>query len=532
MSAPVPAPPVSGYRSPHARGGAGFGRLLHAEWTKLRTVRRWGYALIGAVVLTVLVALLAAGGSEIKGGGPSGPTLGPNGRPVSDGFRFVHQPLTGDGTVTVRVDSLVAQKNQRPNGREGSAAPWAKAGLIMKASTLPGSTYAAALLTHSHGVRFQYDFTHDVAGSDAPPDRPRWLRLTRAGDVVTAYESADGVRWDKIGATEAPDLPETVHVGMFVASPMAYNFERAFGSTGVDGTFTLSTGTFRDFSVDGRTEGPPRVTDVGAQGSGPGASGDGDAPTSPAGVTDAQGNSSSESGGVHTIVSTGDIAPMEADVDLTQQGLSGAVIGLIPLAALGVLFITAEFRRGMIATTFTASPRRGRVLAAKAVVLGGTTFVAGAVAAAVAFVVSQPLLRGKGHRPPVYPELTLADGSVLRAVSGTALVLALVAVLALAVGALVRNTAASVTVIVVLLVLPQILVAGLPLGAARLVVQATPAAGFAVQRTIEDFPQVESACLPEDGCYPQGAGAGLAVLCVYVAVALGLAVWQLRRRRA
>lgn len=525
----APAPPAAGYRSPHPRGSAGFGRLVHAEWTKLRTVRRWGYALIATVVLTVLVAL-PAGGGDIDGGGPTGPTLGPNGRPVTDGFRFVHQPLTGDGSVTVRVDALVAQKSERPNGREGSVAPWAKAGLVMKTSTMPGSSYAAAMLTQDHGVRFQYDFTHDVGGSNAPPDQPRWLRLTRAGDVVTAYESADGVRWTKIGAAKPKALPDTVQVGMFVASPAAYNYERAFGSTGVDGSFTVSTGTFRDFAVDGRTEGAPEATDVGAEERRPPV-GNGDAPPVPPGAMDGEGNRSSEANGVHTIVSTGDIGPMEADTDLTQQGLTGAMVGLIPLAALGVLFITAEFRKGMIATTFTASPRRGRVLAAKALVLGGAAFVAGAVAAAIAFLVSRPLLHDKGHKPPLYPDVTLTDSSVLRAVLGTALVLALVAVFALAVGALVRNTAAAVTVVVVLLVLPSILVAGLPLDAARLLVRATPMAGFAVQRTMDDYPQVESACLPEDGCYPQGAGAGLAVLCAYVAVALVLAVWQLRRRR-
>ncbi|UGQ10399.1 DUF1349 domain-containing protein [Yinghuangia sp. ASG 101] len=530
MSAPAPAPPASGYRSPHARGGAVFGRLLLAEWTKLRTVRRWGYALLGAVVLTVLVAVPASGGGEVSGGGgPNGPTLGPDDRPVSDGFQFVHQPLTGDGTVTVRVDSLVAHKRQGPNGREGSAAPWAKAGLVMKASTEPGSVYAAAMLTQAHGVRFQYDFTHDVAGSAAPPDQPRWLRLTRAGDVVTAYESADGVRWDEIGTADSVALPETVRVGMFVASPMAYDIERAFGSTDVNGSFTVSTGTFRDFSVDGRTQGPPVATTVGGGIRGP-ALADPDAPPD-AGAADGQVLGASESGGVHTIVATGDIAPMEQDTDLVQKGLSGALVGLIPLAALGVLFITAEFRKGMIATTFLASPRRGRVLAAKALVLGGVAFVTGVVAAGAAFAVSQPLLRDKGHKPPLYPDLTLGDGSVLRAVLGTAAVLALVAVFALAVGALVRNTAVAVTVIIVLLVLPQILIAGLPLGTARFIIQVTPAAGFAVQRTIDDYPQVESACLPEDGCYPQSGGAGLAVLCAYAAVALALAAWQVRRRR-
>ena len=41
------------------------------------------------------------------------------------------------------------------------------------------------------------------------------------------------------------------------------------------------------------------------------------------------------------------------------------------------MFITAEYRRGLIRTTLAASPRRGRVLAAKAIVIGAVTFAAG-----------------------------------------------------------------------------------------------------------------------------------------------------------
>ena len=54
------------------------------------------------------------------------------------------------------------------------------------------------------------------------------------------------------------------------------------------------------------------------------------------------------------------------------------------------MFITAEYRRGLIRTTLAASPRRGRVLAAKAVVIGAVTFAAGLVAAAVAVILGAP----------------------------------------------------------------------------------------------------------------------------------------------
>ena len=66
------------------------------------------------------------------------------------------------------------------------------------------------------------------------------------------------------------------------------------------------------------------------------------------------------------------------------------------MIALGALFITAEYRRGMIRTTFAASPHRGRVLAAKAIVIGTVTFVAGLVGAAVALPVAEHKLSSSG----------------------------------------------------------------------------------------------------------------------------------------
>ena len=51
-------------------GRDSFGRLVLAEWTKLRSVPRWAMAMLAAVVLTVLVSVLAASGSGYRGQGP------------------------------------------------------------------------------------------------------------------------------------------------------------------------------------------------------------------------------------------------------------------------------------------------------------------------------------------------------------------------------------------------------------------------------------------------------------------------------
>lgn len=197
-----------------------------------------------------------------------------------------------------------------------------------------------------------------------------------------------------------------------------------------------------------------------------------------------------------------------------------------------MLFITAEYRRGMILTTLTASPRRGRVLVAKAVVLAGVTFVAGLVGATLSFLLSEPELRDRMPNPLFHPDVALTDAPVLRAVVGTAVLLAAVAVLALALGAILRNTAVAVTLMVVALVLPLVLLSGLPLDAAQWVMRLTPLAGFAVQRTLPDYEHVDAVCMPENGCYPQGPWVGLSVLCTWAIVLLGVAVWRLRRRDA
>lgn len=507
-------------------GRDGFPQLLRAEWTKLRTVRRWGLALLAAVLVTVLISLFSASSSgvEIAGGGSAPPT-GPDGQSIRDDFTFVHRTLPADGSVTARVTG--------PTGVRPDRAPdWAKAGVLVKANTESGSDYAALMVTPGHGVRFQSHFTGDTAGGAASADTPRWLRLTRAGSTVTAYTSADGRGWKKVGSAtiDTAKDADAVAVGLFVASPDVQTMKREFGNVSLSDGPSRSTARFDEVTVEGAADGADwQRTDVGRTDGGR-TDGEQGRPSAPPGAPQGE---LKRSGGTFTLTGSGDIAPgTPMQPDLVATSLNGSQLGLVLIAALGVLFITAEYRRGMIRTTFVASPRRGRVLVAKAVVVGAVTFAAGLVASLASFLLSMPVLRGNGHEPPRFPDFSLTDGPVVRAVLGTAAVLALIAVLALALGALLRSTAAAITTVVVVIVLPLVLVSVVPLGLSQWLQRLTPVAGFAIQETTPRYDQVASLCLPEDGCYPQGAWTGLATLAAYAVVVLGVAVWRVRKRDA
>jgi ABC-type transport system involved in multi-copper enzyme maturation permease subunit len=159
------------------------------------------------------------------------------------------------------------------------------------------------------------------------------------------------------------------------------------------------------------------------------------------------------------------------------------------------------------------------VLAAKAIVLGAVTFAAGLVAAAVTIPLGERLLHESGNPIPPVSALTW-----LQVLAGTAALLAVSAVLGLAVGTLLRRSAGAVTAVIAGIVLPYLLatVPGiLPVGA-----------GFAVQQTLTQYPQVQTAYTPGTGYFPLSPWAGFAVLCAWAAVALALALFLLRRRDA
>jgi hypothetical protein len=100
-----------------------------------------------------------------------------------------------------------------------------------------------------------------------PRRPPRWLRLTRSGDTITGYDSADGTHWTRVGTAHLAGLPATVQAGLFATSP-AYQHLSAFfgGTTGQIGP-SLATGAFDRVSLTGARPGGVWTGDnVGDQG--------------------------------------------------------------------------------------------------------------------------------------------------------------------------------------------------------------------------------------------------------------------------
>src|ERR1700722_11014176 len=91
------------YRSGRPPGRDGFAQLLRAEWTKFRTVRGWLLALLAATLLAALATIAIAvttNATQTRGAQNPGAT-GPNCEAVTDQFEFAHQPLAGNGSLTV-----------------------------------------------------------------------------------------------------------------------------------------------------------------------------------------------------------------------------------------------------------------------------------------------------------------------------------------------------------------------------------------------------------------------------------------------
>jgi ABC-type transport system involved in multi-copper enzyme maturation permease subunit len=512
---------ITAYRPSLRTGPDSFARLLRAEWTKFRTVRGWVIGMIIAALLIVGIGLLnhSSCGGEVTPGGPSGvgagcsSPVGPGGEAVTDNFYFVHRQLTGDGSITARMTSL----------RTSGLQPWAKAGIIVKATTRPGSAYAAMMLTGRHGVRMQYDYTGDVAGPAGvvSAKTPRWLRLTRSGDKLTGYESADGTHWRTVGVARLAGLPATVQAGLFAASPtLARSTSQSVTGTSAGSGVALATGDFDHVGLSSQRPGGAWAGST--VGGGPGG-----APS---------GTGFHQARGTFTVIGTGDIAPDVpgaadasggADIGQTLLGAFGGLIAVIVVAA---MFMTAEYRRGLIRVTLAASPRRGRVLAAKAVVVGTIAFIAGLAGSIAAVPLGERLLRSNGSYI-----LPVSAFTQVRVVAGTAAVLAIAAVLALALGALLRSSTAAITVAIVVIVLPYLMVNALPAlppAGSDWLLRVTPAAALAIQQTLPRYSQVAASYTPGNGYYPLAPWAGLAVLCGYTAVVLGLAIVRLRRRDA
>jgi ABC-type transport system involved in multi-copper enzyme maturation permease subunit len=524
--------PVAPHCSPLIPERASFWHLVHAEWTKFRTVRGWVIAVLATIAAVTAFVFLAIGvgrscvGSTGPSACPAQPT-GPGGDPVIDLFYFAHQPVTGNGTITAAVTSLTGQFLTGTNHlAPASLDPWSKAGIILKENTSQGSAYASMMVTGSNGVRMQWDYVNDTPGltGSVSPSAPRWLRLVRDGGAVSGYDSADGTHWTLVGTATLPRLTSTVQAGLFVAG--SSSLPRCSAGSCSDSSFgTRATGVFRHVRLSWPATGWTGTNVGGSDAIGPG-----------------QGGTLRQSPGALTVAGFGDISPAAGSAyggsgQSLQRALAGTFFGLIPLIVVAAMFITAEYRRGLIRVSLTAAPRRGRLLAAKAVAIGAVGFAAGLVAATLALAVGTPMLRRAG--PLAWPVSLLTEA---RMVAGTAALLAVAAVLALAIGTIVRRSAPAVAMVIVVIVVPYLLAFGPlpgsqaqgsgPGGGGGWELQITPAAALSVQQAVPQFHQLIAVYSLTAGYYPLAPWAGLAVECAWAAAALALAYYLLRRRDA
>jgi hypothetical protein len=497
--------------------------ILRAEWTKFRTVRGWMAGLAAAALLVAVLGCLAATGYQMscmngkqEVACPPPPTNSA-GVAVTDKFTFVHRALAGDGSITAKVGDLSGTITYPPPDHDqivSGVVPWAKAGLMVKDGTNPGAAYAAVLLTGTHGVRMQSDFTRDEAAPGFSGARGEiWLRLRRAGDEITGYVSADGAAWQKIDTARLRGLPGTVQIGLFVTSPSGLSVdESAQGGHRVAARWTQTTADFSQVSPAGGWSDALVGHDDYRTGW---------EQTHPPGHQ--------ESGGVLTVTGSGDIAPENRDGVPVERMLTGVFLGLLSLIVVAVLCGTAEFRRGLIRTTLVAMPHPVRVSAAKAGVVGAVSLAAGLLAVAVTLPVTLWILHGNAVVVLPVPWLT-----TLRVALGTALLLSLAGILAYGMGSLLRRAVPAVVAVTALLVAPPILATAsvLPAGIGAWLLRLTPGAAFAIQQSVPAYPQLSLPQTVVDGYYPLSPWAGLGVLALYAFAAVGAATWRLRRGHA
>jgi ABC-2 type transport system permease protein len=206
--------------------------------------------------------------------------------------------------------------------------------------------------------------------------------------------------------------------------------------------------------------------------------------------------------------------------DLTNNALAGIVPSLLLIGVLGALAMTSEYSSGMIRTTLCAVPRRPLLLAAKAAVFGAVALAVGEAASFIAFFAGGAALR---HGIPA-PALT--QPGVLRAVLLSGASFALIGLIGLGLGAVVRHSGAAIAVVVGgVYVLPTI--AG---DATRGLGVYTPIIIIGNSLTTTK-PQ---ACPAHAATCPHflSAWAGLGLLGVYAALALAAGGWLLARRDA
>jgi regulation of enolase protein 1 (concanavalin A-like superfamily) len=125
----------------------------------------------------------------------------------ADAFRFAYRQLAADGTIVARVATV-----QNVNA-------WTKGGVMIRQSLTAGSAHAAIYVSPSRGISFQRRPSSGAltVATTVTGAAPAYVRLARAGGVITASTSNDGTTWKTVGQ-QTVSLSGAVWVGLAVSS--------------------------------------------------------------------------------------------------------------------------------------------------------------------------------------------------------------------------------------------------------------------------------------------------------------------------
>lgn len=125
----------------------------------------------------------------------------------ADQMHFLHQPVTGDTTITARIVGV------------DPTAYYAKTGLMIRESNAVGARSASVTwgpVNQLADVNYRTGTNSAATTSSTARDilDPPWLRLTRRGNVFTAYRSEDGLGWTRVGAPQTIAMASSALIGI------------------------------------------------------------------------------------------------------------------------------------------------------------------------------------------------------------------------------------------------------------------------------------------------------------------------------
>ncbi len=157
---------------------------------------------------------------------------------TADQFRYVYKQLSGNGSITVKVDSLV------------NTNAWAKAGVMVRETLEANSRRAHCVMTPGNGAAFERRETTGVASTSVNTSglkTPYWVRLTRTGNTFKGERSPDGKTWTQIGTNQDVIMGPNVYLGLCVTSHNAGVYTTAeFSNLETTGTVT---GAWQSLSI-------------------------------------------------------------------------------------------------------------------------------------------------------------------------------------------------------------------------------------------------------------------------------------------